>query len=186
MKTNKNRYFSDMDGVLAVYPDKNEAWWEFPKIFRYMAQQEKVVKALKKMIANGEEVFIISAYNADFPDAVEGKNYWLDKYLPEIDKEHRIFTVVGKKKTDYVPGGVQPTDVLLDDYNGNLEAWVEAGGIGIKLLNGLNNKKTWEGACVRANGTIKEIVETLTNTAKYFEETEKEETTTDNKGENVA
>ena len=100
---------------------------------------------------------------ADFPFAKDEKNYWLDKYLPEIDQAHRIFTVVGRKKTDYIPGGVQPTDILLDDYNKNLEAWEAAGGIGIKLLNGLNTRKTWKGTCVRSNVTIKEIFETLLN-----------------------
>lgn len=157
------RYYFDMDGVLATYPSKTENWWEVIGVFKFMIPQDKVLKAAKQLIAAGEEVYILSAYNADFPFAKDEKNYWLDKYLPEIDQAHRIFTVVGRKKTDYIPGGVQPTDILLDDYNKNLVAWEAAGGIGIKLLNGLNTRKTWKGTCVRSNVTIKEIFETLLN-----------------------
>lgn len=160
------RYFVDMDGTLAVYPDKEEAWWEVPGIFKYLTPQDKVIKAVKRLIENGQEVYILSAYNANFPNTKAEKDHWLDKYLPEIDEVHRIYTVVGQKKTDYVPGGVKIDDVLLDDYNKNLEAWAAVGGTGIKLLNGLNNRNTWDGVSVRANGTIKEIVDVLLNIEK--------------------
>lgn len=164
-KNNKTniKYYLDMDGTLAVYPDMNEPWWEVVGIFKFLAPQEKVIKAIKRLIENGQDVYILSAYNANFPNTKAEKDYWLDKYLPEIDEAHRIYTLVGQKKTDYVPGGVKITDVLLDDYNKNLEAWAAVGGTGIKLLNGLNNRNTWSGISVRANGTIKEIVEVLTN-----------------------
>ena len=155
------RYFIDMDGTLAVYPIEIENWWEIEGIFKILTPQEKVIKAIKRLVANGQEVYILSAYNIKTPSAKDGKNYWLDQYLPEIDETHRIFTLFGQKKTDYVPGGVRPTDVLLDDYNENLEAWALAGGTGIKLLNGINSRKTWDGVSVRANGTIKELVRVL-------------------------
>lgn len=157
------RYFVDMDGTICVYPSKDEAWWEVEGIFKYLTPQDKVVKAIKQLIANGQEVFILSAYNKNFPNTKAEKDHWLNKYLPEVDMTHRIYTLVGQKKTDYVPDGVHITDVLLDDYNKNLEAWAEAGGTGIKLLNGLNNKSSWNGVSVRANGTIKEIVSVLTD-----------------------
>lgn len=160
---NKTRFYIDMDGTLCVYPDKEAAWWEVDGIFKFLAPQEKVIKAIKRLVENGQDVYILSAYNRNFPNTKAEKDYWLDKYLPEIDETHRIYTLVGQKKTDYVPGGVKITDVLLDDYNKNLEAWAAAGGTGIKLLNGLNNRNTWSGVSVRANGTIKEIVEVLTN-----------------------
>ena len=160
------RYFVDMDGTLAVYPSTKEAWWEVKGIFKFLTPQEKVVKAIKRLIENGQEVFILSAYNTDFPFALAEKDQWLDEYLPEVDKNHRIYTKVGESKVASVPGGVKVTDILLDDYNGNLEKWSEAGGVGIKLLNGLNNRNTWDGISVRANGTIKEIVQVLTDVDK--------------------
>ena len=155
------RYFFDMDGTLAQYPDLTERWWECPGIFKFLAPQDKVIKAVKRLIESGQEVYILSAYNEAFPDTVRDKNFWMDKYLPEIDMDHRIYTLVGKSKTDYIPGGVKSTDVLLDDYNKNLQAWTTAGGIGIKLLIGLNSKSSWNGRFVKSYGTIKEIEETL-------------------------
>lgn len=166
----KLRYFVDMDGTLAVYPDLEEKWWECPGIFKFLTPQEKVVKAIKRLIKNNQEVFVLSAYNAEFPETIEDKNYWLNKHLPEIDEAHRIYTLVGKPKTDYIEGGVHATDVLLDDYNKNLEKWAAVGGTGIKLLNGLNNKNSWSGISVSSNGTIKEIVEVLMNVEKNLKD----------------
>ena len=157
------RYFFDMDGTLAQYPDLTERWWECPGIFKFLAPQDKVIKAVKRLIESGQEVYILSAYNKDFPETVRDKNFWMDKYLPEIDMDHRIYTLVGESKTNYIPGGVKPTDVLIDDYNKNLQQWEEATGISVKLLNGLNSKCSWKGHFVKAYGTIKEIAETLLN-----------------------
>lgn len=157
------RYFVDMDGTLAVYPSKKEAWWEVKGIFKFLTPQDKVIKAVKRLIENGHEVFILSAYNPNFAFALDEKNHWLDEYLPEVNQEHRIYTKVGESKVAAVPGGLKATDVLLDDYNKNLETWHNAGGQGVKLLNGLNNRNTWSGTSVRSNGTIKEIVQVLTD-----------------------
>lgn len=160
---NNIRYFIDMDGTLAVYPsmDKENPWWEVRGIYKFLTPQDKVVKAIKRLIANGAEVFILSAYTKEYPQGKDDKDYWLDTYLPEIDKEHRIYMISGQNKADFIPDGVHITDVLLDDYNKNLENWAEAGGTGIKLLNGLNNKKSWSGISVKAHGSIKEIVQVL-------------------------
>ena len=174
------RYFVDMDGTLAVYPIEEGKWWEEPGVFAEMEPQEKVIKAIQKLIDAGQDVYILSAYHKQFPFVVEEKNYWLDKYLPEIDDEHRIFTHVGTDKTEYIPGGLQENDVLLDDYNPNLVAWAERGGIGIKLLNGINSKKSWDGVSVHAHGTIKNIVEVLMEIDDVLEDRELEQNKTRN------
>ncbi|MEE0929946.1 MAG: hypothetical protein UIM53_03015 [Acutalibacteraceae bacterium] len=155
------RYFIDMDGTLAVYPSVTERWWEVPNIFRYLAPQKKVIDAVKQLIKAGCEVYILSAYNAQYPESKACKDYWVDTYLPEIDSAHRIYSIVGTDKFSYVPGGIKPDDVLLDDYNGNLTKWKSAGGIGVKLLNGINNRKSWDGVSVRGYRTTKEIYEAL-------------------------
>ena len=94
------------------------------------------------------EVFILSCYleDTDHSSPVTEKNEWLDFCLPMIDQVHRIFVPNGEDKTKYVPGGLRPSDILIDDYTKNLMDWQRAGGNGLKFLNGINaTKGTWKG-----------------------------------------
>ena len=175
MRGNDMRYFCDMDGTLAVYPTDRPNWWEEPGVFMTLDPQEKVIKAVQKLINAGHEVYTLSAYHKAFPETVDEKNYWLDKYLPELDYDHRIFTHVGTEKTEYIPGGLQEDDVLLDDYNPNLINWAEKGGIGVKLLNGINSSRSWDGVSVHAHGTIKNIVNVLMELDNVLEDRELEQ-----------
>lgn len=164
MAEQKNtRYFIDIDGTLAVYISKEYAWWEIDGIFRYLQPQEQVVKAVKTLIHNNEEVYIITAYHRHTPQVKADKIYWLGKYLPEIKLDHQIYTLCGEDKTAYIPNGVKPTDILLDDFNKNLENWKTVGGTSIKLLNGLNSKHSWNGATIEANDTSEAILKALLN-----------------------
>ena len=55
-----------------------------------------------------------------------------------------MFVENGCRKSLSVPGGLRKTDILLDDYSRNLHDWAEAGAIGVKLLNDINNTHgTW-------------------------------------------
>ena len=73
---------------------------------------------------------------------------WLDQHMPFIPHDHRLFIHNGIEKIAAVPGGVRPSDVLLDDYTLNLNQWAKQAKA-IKLLNGINGTKgTWKGAAV--------------------------------------
>ncbi len=142
------RLFVDMDGTLAKFNPVStlEDLYE-EGYFKNLAPQMEVVDAVKDIIDNHPkvEVFILSAVLTDSHFALSEKNAWLDEYLPEIDKEHRIFPPCGEDKTKYLPGGVRETDHLLDDYSNNLHLW-EPPAKGIKLVNDINDTKhTWEG-----------------------------------------
>lgn len=154
------RYFIDMDGTLAKNPTF-EKWWEEPGVFEELPPIERVVKAIKRMIRHGAEVYILSAYNKEFPNTVDEKNIWLNKYLPEIDQSHRIFSIFGEDKVKYVPGGISTSDVLLDDLKANLDVWSANGGIAIQLINGLDTQDHWNGIAVSSKSTIKNIVAAL-------------------------
>lgn len=157
----KNRYFIDIDGTLAVYISKDYAWWEIDGIFRYLQPQKNVLSAIRQLIQQGEEVYIITAHHKHTPQVKADKIFWLEQYLPEIKLDHQIYTLCGEDKTTYIPNGVKSTDILLDDFNRNLANWRAAGGTSIKLLNGLNSKESWNGEYIYSTDTEKEITEML-------------------------
>lgn len=138
----RQRVFVDMDGTLCQFqPNATPHQLQTRGYFSSLAPQRNVVDAVKALVADStKEVFILSAA-LNTPTAIPEKNQWIDTYLPEIDSTHRLFPQNGVDKATAVPGGVQPSDVLIDDYTRNLRAWP---GFGIKLVNAINNQHgTW-------------------------------------------
>ena len=127
MDNNKTRLFVDMDGTLAVFRPVNKLETLYEKgYFLNLPPHRNVVAGIQSLLQDAEfeniEVFILSAVLSDSKYALEEKNAWLDKHLPEIDMEHRIFPPCGENKRDYIPGGIKDDDFLLDDYTRNLNA----------------------------------------------------------------
>ena len=147
-ESEKVRLFVDMDGTLAMWhPTKKLEELYEEGYFKNLEPYEEVVEAIRQLFTfePNVEVFILSAYLSDSLYALNEKNEWLDKYLPEIDKDHRCFCHCGTDKSAAVPEGIKETDVLLDDYTVNLKDWCPP-GVGIKLLNGINDThKSWQG-----------------------------------------
>jgi len=144
------RLFVDMDGTLAEF-QKVSAMEELYErgYFAQLPPQQNVVDAVRLLIGSGPtvEVFILSSVLFDSRFAMEEKNGWLKKNLPEVDRAHRIFLPCGESKAGYVPGTLRESDCLLDDYTKNLEDWSHAGGRGVKLLNGINHTRgSWNGS----------------------------------------
>ena len=147
-ESEKVRLFVDMDGTLAMWhPTKKLEELYEEGYFKNLEPYEEVVEAIRQIYTfePNVEVFILSAYLSDSSYALKEKNEWLDRYLPEIDKDHRCFCHCGTDKSAAVPEGIKETDVLLDDYTMNLNDWCPP-GVGIKLLNGINDThKSWQG-----------------------------------------
>jgi 5'(3')-deoxyribonucleotidase len=154
------RLFVDMDGTLAEFnPTKKLEDLYEEGYFRELKPYQTVVDAIKYIIQNNPdiEVFVLSAYLTDSEFALNEKKEWLDQHLPELDTEHRLFCACGSDKGDIVPGGIRHTDRLLDDYTHNLMLWSPP-GIGLKLLNGINDThKTWKGARINKEQTANEL-----------------------------
>lgn len=142
--------FVDMDGTLVTWkPAKSLEDLLERGYFRNMPPYETVVAAIKTLIGWGANVFVLSAYMEENPYSVDEKNEWLDEFIPEIERDKRIFCPCGTSKWDatarFVRNDLRPR-YLLDDYSVNLHDWNACGGQGIKLMNGVNgNKGTWQG-----------------------------------------
>ncbi|MBD5556851.1 MAG: hypothetical protein HDQ95_16300 [Roseburia sp.] len=147
MMGEKIRLFVDLDGTAAEFRvvDTLEVLYE-EGYFLNLLPQQNVVDAIRHIIREHPEVEvnILSAVLTDSKYALSEKNAWIDRYLPEITPEHRIFPPCGADKKDFIEDGVGPTDFLLDDYSVNLQSW-EPPARGIKLMNGINGTKgTWQ------------------------------------------
>lgn len=74
---------------------------------------QNVLDAVKLVLKQPDiEVFILSSILADSKYALAEKNAWLDKHLPEIDENHRLFPPCGSDKKDAIPGGVQKKKII--------------------------------------------------------------------------
>lgn len=141
----KKRLLVDMDGTLARFHDQaNYLERMFEKdFFRELEPFTNMVDGVRQFMQDHPdvEVFIVSARVIGEPPYCEvEKNAWLDRYLPEIDREHRIFTDIGHSKAEYLPGGATKDDYLLDDYNKGLNLFMYDGGSAIKCHNNINQR----------------------------------------------
>ena len=151
------RVFFDMDGVLAEY--KEVPYEEYLKkgYFQELAPQKEGGKALTILAEDPRfEVYTLSAVIKENPWALQEKKDWLKDHLgPAFGSVRSIFPYCGEDKTEAVPGGIRPTDILIDDYNVNLRSW-EKNAVAIKYLNGINNRHgSWKGRT--ASGNAEEI-----------------------------
>ena len=176
MEREKKRLFIDMDGTLAEFKsvDTLETLYE-EGYFLNLKPQMNVVNAVRriKLLNPDIEVYILSSVLSDSKYALNEKNAWLDRYLPEIDKEHRLFPACGTDKREIVAGGVTPADFLLDDYSMNLRSW-DPPARGIKLRNGINgNNGTWTAESVSYADSPEKLsnnIVKIMNSAKVFQE----------------
>lgn len=138
----RKRVYIDMDGVLAEYrPEATDEDYVSEGYYLGLAPRRTMVDAVRYLIDSDiADVFILSSVIAGIESAaVAEKNAWLDRYLPQIDRSHRVFPLCGTSKADAV-GGIGRGDVLCDDYSHNLENWQLAGGTAVKILNECNGK----------------------------------------------
>lgn len=163
----KKNLFVDMDGTLAYWRSDSEIYKDFrgnerafhtkdifeegyyhPNVLPpYMNTVEAIRKIAKEN--NGIDVYILSSVADKSKTALSDKNLWIDKYLPEIPKERRVFLPWGTKKIDYLNLELSSCNILLDDYTINLQEFTTGNinNIGIKLLNGKNDThRSWQGA----------------------------------------
>jgi len=138
----RKRLFVDMDGTLSQF---NKVYMYLEALFEkgfFLDQPPELnlIEALRFIIANHPEVEVfVTPAVVDSEYCKAEKNAWLDKYLPELDNDHRIFYDVNHDLNDYIPSGLTDRDYVLDDYNRNLNTVLEHESNAIKAVNDLND-----------------------------------------------
>ncbi len=176
------RLFVDMGGTLARFHDEVqylERMFEkgFFLNFKPFEDAVKAVNRLAESAGEDDEEFILSAtIDGEPPYCLDEKNQWLDRYCPNIDSEHRIFTHAGVPKMEYIPDGVSDSDILWDDYNKNLDEWQDAGGTAVKCHNNINHKglvgALWQGELVSNCAPAEMIADKLSDIIREAENSE--------------
>lgn len=138
--------FVDMDGVLAVY-DKDVVKLMYNKgFFLNRPVIKQMIEVARRLVSQDYNVYILtSVIDSEF--CIDEKALWLDKNLPEIPKENRIYVPYGTVKSEFAQENVDTSNainVLIDDYTENLDKWTLKGALPIKVLNGINGTNgTW-------------------------------------------
>ena len=154
------RIFVDLDGCLAKWDNYNKTKEDFTAVGFYedLAVQKNLLEALNSII---DDVYIISHYVDGFPSAISEKKTWLQKHMPNLKPSH-IHIIERSREKFTVLKKLSKQDILVDDFNGNLVAWENAGGTGIKFVNRLNDKnKTWQGQRIYYNYSVRKILDRL-------------------------
>ncbi len=100
------RIFVDMDGTLARFHDEVgylERMFE-KGFFSGLQPFQQAVQAINDLARYSKdcELFILSAtVDGEPPYCCDEKNQWLDRYCPEIDQAHRLFTKIGISIPEY-------------------------------------------------------------------------------------
>lgn len=152
--------FIDMDGVIAEHI-KDDYIGENPKFLQ--PHYFSTCKPISKMVA-----FVLFLQEFQIPylflsrvspplnyrEATMDKCKWLCEFVPGSNV---IFTQDSKVKTaqHWLGRNLQANDILIDDFNPNLEEWENAGATAIKFLNGNNSPDTWH----RTASNITELIE---------------------------
>lgn len=158
------RIFVDMDGTLAKWNNVPPENLYEKGYYENLRPNQDLINQIKELINDGEDIYILSSFLYDSNYALSEKNIWLDKYLPEIPFEKRIFVRYGESKKDYIENGITLSDYLIDDYTKNLLEWRSAGGTGIKYLNGINHTRgTWDGFKIQDNNEKTESIKFILN-----------------------
>lgn len=146
--SDKSIIYFDMDGVLAnwnhmkseKHPDGITMEDVFTKgYFKNLEPIEEFIELANTLYEKGMDIRIVSKAKYF---AIEEKIEWLNKYLPFISKKHMYFVPLEANKIDFVPT-IKPIDILIDDYNPNIDNWT---GIAIKAItdkNTINPNYPW-------------------------------------------
>lgn len=140
-------YF-DLDGTLAYFNNNIECFEVLleENYFYNLTPIDNVVKCMKSLISLEDDINIYILSSCINDDTRLQKDRWIDKYIPQIPKENRIFTKLEDNKKDFVVNK-NNLNILIDDYNKNLNSFHDNDKfIAVKLVNDINDLNgSWQG-----------------------------------------
>lgn len=134
----KRRIFFDIDGTLnkiteALIDEESgkvniEKMYKEKDFFTNLKVENNMLDFLKMLQEDKDnEIFILSSCELGDPPGFEKQKLkWLEDNDIKFDESHIIFSSLTSKKVDNVPDGIKDNDILIDDYNVNLNEWIEA------------------------------------------------------------
>ncbi len=169
----RQRLFVDLDGTLATFHAVHDTYELCtPGYYSGLLPNWNVLYAIQDLIkyhSQEIDVYVISSVHSNTASASREKNGWLNRYLPALDKSHRLFCPRNIDRTLAAPRGLYTDDYLLDDNNRNLAEWAPPARA-VKLLNGLNHlTDPWPGDSIRFDRSSHDIRNRLLGMMKHGE-----------------
>ena len=152
--------FIDMDGVIAEHV-RDDYVGENPKFLQphYFSTCEPnpTIVAFVHLLQEFDIPYLFLSRVApplNYRESTIDKHQWLSKFVPG---SNAIFTQSSKVDTaqQWLGRNLQTDDVLIDDFNPNLEEWETVGATAVKFLNGNNSPDTWH----RTASNVTELIE---------------------------
>lgn len=171
----KNYYF-DMDGVVVEY-DRDAYTGDDPLFMRKNQHYFKDLNPDRKMLEvidimhqksryTGDHIYLLTSIpmnGAIFNEHFHDKISWVHRWLPYLDIDDILISVTSKRDTvEYIQNHQLSTkDILIDDYNRNLNDWRKANGISVKYCNGINSPDSFDGIKIHKTDDACAIIEAL-------------------------
>lgn len=172
---NKNYYF-DMDGVVVTY-NKNDFLGDNPlylkpnaHYFRNLTPDRTMLEVIDQMYQRsrytGDNICLLtslpiegSIFNEHFHDKIA----WINQWLPYLPIDSILISVTSKREAaEYINNNkLSKNDILIDDYNKNLNDWAHHGGVSIKYCNGINSPESFQGKKIYHTDMAETIITTL-------------------------
>lgn len=177
MNQNDKTIWSDEDGVIAVYElhayktDSNGiSLFTTPNVHYFMQldKDERIIQAYKllqqqyhlpiQVLTNLTDIYPL------YEEHQEDKIQWTENAMPFLDMTSQFHCIHVPKyqfANKTLGRALKKTDILISDYNNDLIPWENAGGTGVKYLNGINSEDSFQGKHIQPDWTSEQITEYL-------------------------
>lgn len=149
--------------------------------FRYVKPDNRIINVLSHLIEDNKygmykqnvTVHIISTLSKKgslFVEQYNDKVAWIKEHIPNMPTSE-FYPALGEKRDIAIllrNHKLDPSDILIDDYDVNLNSWRNAGGMAIKYLNGTNSLTHWKGPYFDQSMTSSDMIDMLRTIANSY------------------